>query len=67
MFSYGSGLASSMFVIRFDNDYSMMRRIINLKERLASRTKISIHEYDSIMATREKTFGTIPPPPDVIK
>ena len=65
MFSYGSGLASSMFVLRVVSDYSRIKRVLNLKERLANRVKVSIPEYDAIMAAREKSFGTVPPCPDV--
>ncbi|EAR84420.2 hydroxymethylglutaryl-CoA synthase (macronuclear) [Tetrahymena thermophila SB210] len=65
MFSYGSGLASSMFFLRVGEDYSFIKSVINLKERLSQRIKIPIQEYDQIMAEREKAFGFLPSNPKV--
>lgn len=66
MFSYGSGLASSMFFLKFQRDYSQIKDVLNLTERITKkRTKISIEEYDAIMATREQQFGFLPSSPTV--
>jgi hydroxymethylglutaryl-CoA synthase len=41
MFSYGSGCAASMFVLRFSADYHRISQLSNFKERLASRVKVT--------------------------
>lgn len=65
MFSYGSGLASSLFTLKFGHDYSKISRLLNLSARMAARIKISPTEYDQIMALREKAFGFVPSSPIV--
>jgi 3-hydroxy-3-methylglutaryl CoA synthase len=57
MFSYGSGLASAMFVIRVNSDPSFMRPILNIKNRLASRLKFEAKEYDRLMEERRLKFN----------
>lgn len=41
MFSYGSGCAASMFILRFNADYHRIRQLSDFKERLASRVKVA--------------------------
>jgi len=65
MFSYGSGLASSLFTLKFGHEYSKISRLLNLSARMAARIKVSPTEYDQIMALREKAFGFVPSSPIV--
>jgi 3-hydroxy-3-methylglutaryl CoA synthase len=46
MFSFGSGCASSMFVLKITKDITFMKNKINLQERVQNRIKISASEYD---------------------
>jgi hydroxymethylglutaryl-CoA synthase len=57
MFSYGSGCAASMFVLRVNGDYSHIQKNAHFESRLASRVKITAEEFDKIMAHRELMFG----------
>jgi len=57
MFSYGSGCAASMFVLRFNRDYRRIQRLSDYRPRLARRVRISPSEYDQWMSLREASFG----------
>lgn len=57
MFSYGSGLAASMFLIRGRGSTAGLATTLRLKERLANRVKVPPLEYDAIMHQREVNFG----------
>ena len=53
LFSYGSGCAASMFVIRVSNDGWAYRNVIaksGFKQRLESRIKLAPEEFDRWMA-----------------
>ncbi len=65
MFSYGSGMASSMFIFKVEKEYSKMKKQLNVYDRMASRVKISTTEFDAIMQNREKVFGFLPTSPTV--
>lgn len=58
MFSYGSGCAASMFVLRFTSHY---KRVASLTtdyiQRLAHRRRVDPKEYDQVMNKREVMFG----------
>lgn len=61
LFSYGSGLCSSMYSLRFSSDTtpgSPFSRLIDslshIKELLGQRTKVSPEEFAHIMETREQ-------------
>ena len=62
MFSYGSGCAASMFLIRVaeGNDYMQVIRPANYKKRLESRVKISPEQFDQWMSHREASYGVCP-------
>lgn len=45
MFSYGSGLASSMFLLRVTDDLDFMKRKLNIHNRLKYRIKVTPVEY----------------------
>ena len=57
MFSYGSGCAASMFVLRFRAGYKNIQRIAYYNDRLNSRTRVSPEDYDREMTRREEHFG----------
>ena len=57
MFSYGSGCAASMFVLRFRAGYKNIQRITYYNDRLNSRTRVSPEDYDREMTRREEHFG----------
>jgi hydroxymethylglutaryl-CoA synthase len=55
LFSYGSGCAASMFMIRVSQgwEYQNVIRPTAFKKRLESRIKVAPEVYDSWMLTRE--------------
>jgi hydroxymethylglutaryl-CoA synthase len=57
MFSFGSGLASTMYLIRVNSDPSFMRSRLDIENRLKSRVKVSTDEYDQLMALRQQNYG----------
>lgn len=46
MYAYGSGLASSIYVLQIRNSLDSIKARINIKEKLNSRIKISTNEYE---------------------
>ena len=68
LFSYGSGCAASMFVIRVSNDGFAYRNVIGkslFKQRLESRVKLAPEEFDRWMAQKEQNYGKVPFLPNV--
>ena len=57
LFSYGSGLASSMFSLRVAGSVQPLTDKLNLKERLNSRRAVDPADFDKIMALREETHN----------
>ncbi|KAJ3126080.1 Hydroxymethylglutaryl-CoA synthase, cytoplasmic [Nowakowskiella sp. JEL0407] len=57
LFSYGSGLASSMFSLTVRGSTSDIVSKLGLLERLKSRTIIQPSEYEDLMSLREKTHN----------
>ena len=62
LFSYGSGLASSMYSVRASSDVSpgsaldkLYQSLADLQDRLAARSKIAPEEFERIMKLREDT------------
>ena len=62
LFSYGSGLASSMFSMRFTDDRSpdsplehLVSSLSDLQNRLESRHKVVPQDFDKCMKLREQT------------
>ncbi|XP_013399881.1 hydroxymethylglutaryl-CoA synthase 1 [Lingula anatina] len=67
LFSYGSGLASSMFSLHFSEDASpgsQLERVClslcDLQERLDSRKKMPPADFDKMMKLREETHHKAP-------
>lgn len=54
MFSYGSGLAASMFSITVNSSVKNIAQKIDLKVRLAKRSKIAPEQYVQTLEVREK-------------
>lgn len=48
VFSYGSGLASSLFSLKVVGPTDFMQKSLNLKERLAARTTLAPEAYDQV-------------------
>jgi 3-hydroxy-3-methylglutaryl CoA synthase len=66
MFSYGSGMASSMFTIKVQSNPSFMREKMKAYERLNERVKVPADIYDKIMEERKSKYGKVPFTPKVI-
>lgn len=58
LFSYGSGLASSMYSLRISNDLAAVEKLVNslshVKPLLAARRKVSPEEFSSTLDMKEK-------------
>lgn len=48
IFSYGSGLASSLFSVKIAGSTETIQKTLNLKERLAARRTVAPEVYDSV-------------------
>lgn len=56
-FSYGSGLAATMFSLNVVGSVAHIAEKINLHERLAARVAVPPAEYTQVLALREQTYG----------
>jgi len=54
VFSYGSGLASSLFSLKVVGSTEDMKAVLNLKERLAARRTVEPQVYDDMCELRKK-------------
>ncbi|KAJ4304962.1 3-hydroxy-3-methylglutaryl coenzyme A synthase [Kalmusia sp. IMI 367209] len=54
MFSYGSGLASSMFSFKVTGDISDLQKKLDVKQRLANRRTVAPQVYDDMCNLRER-------------
>lgn len=54
MFSYGSGLASSLFSFKINGSIEAMQKSLNIHERLDSRRTVAPEVYDEMCNLREK-------------
>lgn len=54
VFSYGSGLAASLFSLKVAGPTDTMQKALNLKERLAARNTLTPEEFDSYCELRKK-------------
>ena len=57
MFSYGSGVASSMFVLRAQSDPKYIAEKLKISQRLKDRIEVNPEDYDRVMENRSKNFG----------
>lgn len=66
MFSYGSGLAASLFALRFSSDIKgstlddLHASLQDIQTRLDSRKKVSPEEFTAILQLREETHHQAP-------
>jgi len=56
MFSYGSGLAASMFSVRVRKPVTHIKKAINLQDRLVSRVAVDPEEYHQTVDKREEDY-----------
>ncbi|KAL1637028.1 3-hydroxy-3-methylglutaryl coenzyme A synthase [Diplodia intermedia] len=56
LFSYGSGLASSLFGVTVRGDVARMAAALRIRERLAERVTATAEEYDLACAMREESY-----------
>ncbi|KAH6678298.1 hydroxymethylglutaryl-coenzyme A synthase C terminal-domain-containing protein [Halenospora varia] len=54
VFSYGSGLASSLFSLKVNGSTEEIKSALNLKERLAARRTVAPEVYDEMCELRKK-------------
>lgn len=57
MFSYGSGLMSSMFSIHVREDLQDMRKTIDFEARLARRVAVTPQVFEDVLLEKEKRYG----------
>lgn len=57
MFSYGSGCAASMFILKVNSGYKRIQQVSDFSKRLANRVRVSPEEYNEWMSQREQAFG----------
>lgn len=57
LFSYGSGLASTMFSVRFDASTHAIRDNLSIHKRLGQRRSVSAEEFTKTLALRERTHS----------
>lgn len=57
LFSYGSGLAASMFSLKFVSSTADMAQKLNVPARLASRSVVDPAVFDQVMLLREQTHN----------
>jgi hydroxymethylglutaryl-CoA synthase len=48
VFSYGSGLAASLFSLRVQGSTEAMQKVLNIQERLDARRTVAPEVYDSV-------------------
>ncbi|KAG8156535.1 hypothetical protein KVR01_013639 [Diaporthe batatas] len=58
MFSYGSGIASTLFALKVTGDVSDMVRKIDIMDRLSRRHIATPEEYEKACALRLKAYGS---------
>ena len=59
VFSYGSGLASSMFSIRVNGDVSGIADMVDLQTRLEARRTVPPEVYDEVSRPRVRNWGKV--------
>lgn len=59
-FSYGSGCASTMFSFKVNEDVTFMKNHLNLDERLNSRSKREVEQYEASVEKQDQRYKTAP-------
>lgn len=62
MFSYGSGLASSMFSLRVAGSVAPLIAALNLPERLAARTAVDPADFEKVYNMTRAQSGCVAMP-----
>lgn len=57
MFSYGSGLASSLFSLRVVSSVKHIADHLNVRHRLSQRSAVDPEEFTRLLDLREKRYG----------
>ena len=57
MFSYGSGLMSSLFSINVRDDLQGLRKAIDFEGRLTRRVGVPPQEFEDILQEKENRYG----------
>eukprot|EP01119_Soliformovum_irregulare_P014100 TRINITY_DN3823_c0_g1_i1.p1 TRINITY_DN3823_c0_g1~~TRINITY_DN3823_c0_g1_i1.p1 ORF type:complete len:401 (-),score=132.20 TRINITY_DN3823_c0_g1_i1:42-1244(-) len=57
LFSYGSGLAASLFSMKIRGNLSKFKLNANFDKRLSQRTRVTPENFSEILLAREKTFS----------
>lgn len=57
LFSYGSGLASSLISFKVVKDVTPLQKALNLRQRLSERIQVDPAEYTKILEERELSFN----------
>eukprot|EP00054_Salpingoeca_dolichothecata_P017253 m.102986 g.102986 ORF g.102986 m.102986 type:complete len:480 (-) comp22375_c0_seq2:136-1575(-) len=57
MFSYGSGLAATLFSIKVQGDVTNIRDTTRVKDRLAARERVDPYDFARTLEIREKTWN----------
>jgi len=58
MFSYGSGLAATMFSLRIGGSVEKIAKLADVKQRLNKRIEVSPAEYTKVLAHKEQTYNS---------
>ncbi len=66
MFSYGSGVASSMFILNIKGDLKFISDNLKIYQRIKDRIRVSAEDYDKVMEKRLENYGKIKQPQEVI-
>jgi len=56
LFSYGSGLAASMFSFKIKKSTAEIAKTLNINERLENRNEFKPEDFEKTMSLREKTY-----------
>ena len=57
LFSYGSGLAATLFSVKVEGNVTNIRDKADVTRRLAARQRLSPEEFTNILEQREKVRG----------
>jgi hydroxymethylglutaryl-CoA synthase len=58
IFSYGSGLAASLFSLKVNGSTEVIQKTLNLKERLAARQTVAPEVYDAVRLIYNNIWAT---------
>ena len=61
MFSYGSGVTSTLFTIKINENLDYIKEKMKIDEKFEKRIKISPEEFDKIMHKKETLYNMLPP------